>query len=81
MTMHHDDARRLDLLDQQHELLDRMFMLHKGLTNYVLVSAHDRRSVAELCGQLRPWNTQDQPEMDRLCAEFQRLAERLRVSR
>ena len=80
MTMHHDDARRLDLLDQQHEVLDRMFMLHKGLTNYVLVSAHDRRSVAETCDQLRAWNAQEQPEMDRLIAEFKRLVERLRVS-
>ncbi len=78
--MNYDDARRLDLLDQQQELLDRMFMLHKGLTNYVLVSAHDRQSVAAASEQLRPWNTQDQPEMDRLRAEFKQLAERLRVS-
>ena len=78
--MSNDDARRLDLLDQQHELLDRMFMLHRGLTHYVLVSAHDRRAVAESCEQLRPWNAQDQPEMDRLRAEFKQLAQLLRVS-
>ena len=37
--MNDSDARRLDLLDQRQQLQERMFMLHTGLTHYVLVSA------------------------------------------
>ena len=68
-----DEARRLDLIDQQHELIDRLFMLAKGLTNYVVVSARERAQVMQNLDELKPWSEVDAEEFGHLRIELGRI--------
>jgi hypothetical protein len=68
-----DEARRLDLIDQQHELIDRLFMLAKGLTNYVVVSARERAQVMQNLDELKPWSEVDAGEFEHLRIELGRI--------
>ncbi len=70
-----DEARRLDLIDQQHEIIDRLFMLQRGLTNYVVVSAHERAQVIADLDGLKPWSTLDAEEFERLRNELTRITQ------
>lgn len=70
-----DEARRLDLIDQQHELIDRLFMLHHGLTNYVVVSARERAQVMEGLDELKPWSASDAEEFERIRIELARITQ------
>lgn len=68
-----DEARRLDLIDQQHELIDRLFMLRHGLTNYVVVSARERAQVIAELDQLKPWSPSDADEFEHVRIELSRI--------
>ncbi len=68
-----DEARRLDLIDQQHELIDRLFMLARGLTNYVVVSARERAQIMRDLDALKPWSEVDADEFERLRIELGRI--------
>lgn len=68
-----EEARRLDLVDQQHELADRLYMLHRGIANYVIVSARERHEILARVEALQPWSEQDRDEFEELRAQVRGL--------